>query len=91
MMPKPYLQRDEMVNLSKTFSLYAYYPDKMWPIIQKAETDKKLWEGLMNDYKENFYFGEYQSGGVDKINHLKKYCVKHDISSTFQWETMVTA
>lgn len=87
-MPKPYLQRNEMARLTKTFSLYAYYPDEMWPLIQKAETDEKLWEKLMNEYKENFYYGEYQSGGIDKINHLKKYCVKHDISSTFHWETV---
>ena len=88
-MPKPYLQQDEMVRLSKTFSLYAYYPESMWDLVKKAETNEKLWEKLMNDYKQNFYFGEYQAGGFDKINHLNKYCMKHDISSTYQWESMV--
>lgn len=90
-MPKPYLQRDEMARLSKTFSLYAYYPENMWPLVEKAETDEKLYDVLIKNYKDNFYFGEYQSGGIDKINHLNKYCIKHDISSTYQWETMATA
>jgi len=88
-MPKPYLQRDEMYKLSKTFSLYAYYPESMWDIVKKAETDEKLWEHLMKEYKENFYPGEFQIGGEQRVVHLNKYCAKHDISSTFQWESMV--
>jgi radical SAM superfamily enzyme YgiQ (UPF0313 family) len=88
-MPKPYLQPDEISKLAKTFSLYAYYPENMWELIREAETDEKLYDELMKNYKKSFYFGEYQSGGQDKIQYLNKFCAKHDISSTYQWETMV--
>ena len=88
-MPKPYLQQDEMAKLAKTFSLYAYYPEEIWDLVRESETNEKLYDELMKNYKQNFYFGEFHSGGADKIQYLNKFCAKHDISSTYQWETMV--
>lgn len=87
-MPKPYLQRDEMTRLMKTFSLYAYYPDEMWPLVQKAEYDEVLYDQLMKRYKTEFFGSQYQEGGKTKIAHLNKFCAKHDISSSYVFETL---
>jgi anaerobic magnesium-protoporphyrin IX monomethyl ester cyclase len=87
-MPKPYLQKDEIDSLMKTFTLYAFHDKAMWPVIRRAESDEKLYNILMEEYKEEFYFGDYQAGGSEKIDKLQKHCVKHDISTTYQWEVM---
>jgi radical SAM superfamily enzyme YgiQ (UPF0313 family) len=83
-MPKPYLQKEEVHRLVKTFSLYAHFPDSYWPQIKKAETDDKLYKMLMDQYQKEF-FGDIQQGGKDRIN--QKYCSNHDITATYEFET----
>ncbi len=87
-MPKPYLQRDEMTRLVKAFALYAYYPDEMYPIIKRSETDEALYDELMATYKAGFFGSDYQLGGNEKITHLSKHCVKHDISASYNYEVV---
>jgi anaerobic magnesium-protoporphyrin IX monomethyl ester cyclase len=82
-MPKPYLQKNEVEQLVKTFSLYAFFDKSRWPEIQKAETDNMLLNELMEEYRERF-FGDIQLGGFDRIN--KKFCAKHDATSTYEFE-----
>jgi radical SAM superfamily enzyme YgiQ (UPF0313 family) len=84
-MPKPYLQNEEVFTLNKAFALYAYYEEDMWPLIRKAETDEELFTKLMDQYKKEFYIGDYQIGGRERIDHLNG-CVKHDPSSTYVFE-----
>mgnify|MGYP000029416495 CR=1 FL=1 len=84
-MPKPYLQNEEVFTLNKAFALYAYYEEDMWPLIRKAETDEELFTKLMDKYKKEFYIGDYQIGGKERIDHLNG-CVKHDPSSTYVFE-----
>jgi anaerobic magnesium-protoporphyrin IX monomethyl ester cyclase len=84
-MSDPYLQENDVNQLVKTFSLYSYFPDSRWNEVKKAETDDELYKALFNEYKQNF-FGETQSGGKDRIN--KKYCVKHDRTSTYEFSTI---
>lgn len=85
-MPKPYIQPDEATKMVKAFSLYAYYPEERWDEVRRAEDDPALFDKLMSEYKKEFYPGEYQIGGLDKINHLNRFCAQHDVSSTYQWE-----
>lgn len=85
-MPKPYLQKEDVQNLVKTFSLYCYFPDSRWKEIEEAETNDNLYKALFNEYEKNF-FGDIQQGGKDRING--KYCVKHDESSTYQFTTVL--
>jgi anaerobic magnesium-protoporphyrin IX monomethyl ester cyclase len=81
-MPEPYIQEHELQGLIKTFALYAFYEDKHWPEIHKAETDEQLRQDYMKDYTEKF-FETYQQGGADRI---QKFCAMHDHSSTYYWE-----
>lgn len=79
-MPKPYLQKDEVNSLVNTFALYAYYPEDVWHLVEKAETDEKLYQDLMSKYTAEHYVGDQQVGGKTR------YCAKHDISSTYLYE-----
>lgn len=82
-MPKPYLQEKDVKGLVKTFSLYAHFPKTEWDLIRRAETDDELYQELMSKYKSQF-FSDIQQGGAERIS--KKFCVKHDISSTYNFE-----
>ena len=84
-MPKPYLQREDVFSLTKTFPLYSYYEDDMYDTIRKAETDEKLFNSLLEDYKDKFYPGSNQIGGRDRIDHIGFACDKHDPSSTYKF------
>lgn len=85
-MPPPYVQPAEATKLVKTFSLYAYYPEDQWDIVRKAEDDEKLYNKLMANYKTEFYPGEYQVGGNQRLAHLQKFCAQHDASSSYEFE-----
>ena len=82
-MPAPYLQPNDVEQLVKTFSLYAYYDKSAWPLIKKAETDDQLYSELLENYKKDF-FTDFQSGGKDRIEKL--YCANHDPTSTYHFE-----
>ena len=81
-MPEPYLQKDDVFALNKTFALYAYYEEKDWHLVKESETDDILYDKLMAEYKKNFFMGETQVGGQTRF----KYCSKHDISSSYVFE-----
>jgi anaerobic magnesium-protoporphyrin IX monomethyl ester cyclase len=81
-MPEPYLQNEDVQNLIKAFSLYAYFPDSRWGEVNKAESDDNLYKTLFNEYQKNF-FGDIQKGGKDRIN--QKYCMKHDQTATYEF------
>jgi anaerobic magnesium-protoporphyrin IX monomethyl ester cyclase len=83
-MPEPYLQKDDVFALNKTFALYAYYEESYWELIKKSETDDELYDNLMKNYKEKFFTGDTQMGGNTKF----KYCASHDISSTYNFIEM---
>lgn len=87
-MPKPYIQSDEIDRLVKCFSLYAFYPDSMWHLVQQAEFDEKLYNKLMKEYRSKFFIGNYQVGGKTKLAHLNKYCAAHDISSSYDFQVV---
>lgn len=87
-MPKPYIQPHEIDRLVKCFVLYAYYPDDMWNIVKKAETDNNLYDQLMKEYKSKFFVGNHQVGGKTKLSHLDKYCATHDISSSYEFHVV---
>jgi len=84
-MPEPYLQEKDVEQLLKTFALYSYFSEDRWPEIERAETDDKLWEELMEEYKSEF-FSDLQMGGADRIK--SNYCAKHDSSSTYNFEVV---
>lgn len=80
-MPKPYLQKEEVYSLVDTFALYAYYPQEMWYLVERAETDKQLYDKLMSEYMKQHFVGNTQVGG------RTRFCAKHDISSTYLFES----
>lgn len=84
-MPAPYLQKDEVQNLIKTFSMYAHFDKDMWPEIQKAETDEVLYKQLMDRYHEEF-FNPLQQGGLERIETVYGGCNKHDATSSYNFE-----
>ena len=67
-MPKPYLQNDEIKSLVDLFPLYAYFPDELYPEIENPETRPEL----LKIFKSEYYATEYQEGGQEKIDRLKK-------------------
>ena len=88
-MPKPYLQPEETHNLLKTLPLYAFYKEEEWDMVREAETNEQLYQELLATYRSIFYYGEYQAGGKERNGYLKnaqKFCNKHDISTTYNWE-----
>ena len=87
-MPKPYIQPDEIDKLVKCFALYAFYPDNMWHLVHEAETNEKLYNQLMKEYKSRFFVGSHQVGGKTKLSHLSKYCAVHDISSSYDFHVV---
>ena len=90
-MPEPYVQHEELKGLIRTVPLYAFYKQEFWDEVKKAETDDDTYFRLLEDYKEVYYTGEFQTGGDTRKNDLKRqqnYCHKHDISSTYIWETL---
>ena len=103
-MPKPYLQKKEVYDYLKIFAMLAFYPDEKWPEIKASLKDEKLYNRLLNTYKETFY-SEYQEGGAERIARLSKNivtpykkpkgvkvwakgCVKHDESQTMRVEVV---
>jgi radical SAM superfamily enzyme YgiQ (UPF0313 family) len=66
-MPNPYLQREEIDALSKTFNLYCYFPETEWENIKKAETDGSLRDYYYKIYNKNFFFSDVQLGGKTRI------------------------
>lgn len=83
-MPKPYLQPNDVFQLTKTFPLYAFYDDDMWNMVKQAETDEKVYNELLADYNSKFHIGKTQIGGNQKISHIG--CAKHDAAQTYIWE-----
>jgi radical SAM superfamily enzyme YgiQ (UPF0313 family) len=81
--PLPYLQHDEVMNLVKTFPLYAYFPETRWGEVFNAETDDNVLQSLLAEYKDNF-LTDQQMGGADRL--CKKFCAQHDATSTYYWE-----
>ena len=79
---------EEVDKLVKCFSLYAFYPDNMWHVVQQAETDQKLYDQLMKEYRSKFFVGNHQVGGKTKLSHLSKYCAVHDISSSYDFHVV---
>lgn len=67
-MPKPYLQPEEIKQIVDLFPLYAYFPDEMYPEIERPEN----YEELMAIYKSEYYATDYQEGGQEKIERLNK-------------------
>lgn len=67
-MPKPYLQPDEINRLVDLFPLYSYFPDEMYPEIENPDN----WEKLHEIRNREYYATEYQEGGQNKIDRLKK-------------------
>ena len=82
------LPEEEVDKLVKCFSLYAFYPDNMWHVVQQAETDQKLYDQLMKEYRSKFFVGNHQVGGKTKLSHLGKYCAVHDISSSYDFHVV---
>jgi len=63
-MPKPYLQNDEIWNLSERFKYYCYFDKKYWDQIDKAEN---------LDWFESIYNKEfYTKYAVDGKTHIEK-------------------
>lgn len=87
-MPPPYLQADDVRRLIKTFPLYAYYPEEMWDTIYRAETDDQLYDKLIAQYKKQFFHDEFQTGGADRAKQLGTYCMKHDPSTSYNFEAV---
>ena len=67
-MPPPYLQPQDVFEIVKLFSLYAYFPEEMYPEIEKPENYDRL-TALRN---KEFYATEFGEGGREKIDRLKK-------------------
>lgn len=83
-MPHPYLQRDDVFRLNRTVALYSYYEDDVWPTIYQSETNNGLYDKLMQQYKKEFFIGDVQIGGATRISSLN--CVKHDATSSYEFE-----
>ncbi len=61
-MPKPYLQRDEINDLSKKFKLYSYFDKMYWDDITEA-IDTSYFDDI---YENNFYTKYAISGELHK-------------------------
>lgn len=84
-MPEPYLQLSDVKGLVKNFVLYAYYPESMWPEIEKAETDDDLYQSLLTQYRQEF-LTDYQIGGHDRLEKI--FCAQHDPTSTYYFQSV---
>ena len=64
-MPKPYLQRDEIWELSKKFKYFCFFSKSKWHII---EEDMEKAEEI---YEKDFYT-KFASSGTENITHRQK-------------------
>jgi hypothetical protein len=64
-MPKPYLQRDEIWELSKKFKYFCFFSKSKWHII---ENDMEKAEEI---YEKDFYT-KFASSGTENITHRQK-------------------
>ncbi len=46
------ISAQELENIRKCFSLYITFPKSRWPEIRKAETDDRIFNALMKEYKD---------------------------------------
>ena len=71
-MPKPYLQKNEIWELTKRFKYYCYFDKKYWPLIDKAEN----LDWFENIYNKEFYT-KYAVDGKAHIQNreMSKYAV----------------
>ena len=67
-MPEPYLQQDEVMELARKFKLYAYFDEKYWPEIDAA-TDLTEWD---ERYNEEFFYSSLAVGGTDRVQARKR-------------------
>lgn len=75
-MPLPYLQREEIDGLYRTFILYAYYPKSMWKDIERAEKFNNEGNNMFKSLSEEYYkqkFGNetttfYSNRYVNRLN-----------------------
>jgi len=75
-MPSPYLRRDEIDGLFRTFSFYAYFGKERWDEIKKAESGdeegirvfnrigKEFYQKKFGDKETTFYSQRYINGGT---------------------------
>lgn len=80
-MPQPYLQLNDVEQLTKTFALYAHFGEERWEEIHQAETNDIIYKKLFSEYQAEF-FGDIQQGGLDRIH---TYCAKHDATATYNF------
>ena len=67
-MPKPYLQLDEMQDLTEKFKYYAYFKESMWPEIDAAK-DLSKYEKI---YQEEFFSSPIAQYGDEHVASRKK-------------------
>lgn len=70
-MPKPYLQPDEIDELTRKFKHYAFFDKSMWNMVD-SDLDKA--EELYNKH----FYTKYAVSGSENIKHRKKWACEAD-------------
>lgn len=69
-MPPPFMSREQMKGLRRTFAMYTKFPKERWPDIRQAENltpeGDRVWEKLREEFVETF-FGN-PDGDIEKVN-----------------------
>ena len=63
-MPAPYLSRDEIDQLMRTFPLYVHLDRARWPEIAQAETDDRTFARLQEEFQRSVWGTDPDRGGM---------------------------
>lgn len=62
-MPKPFLQKEECMDLAIKFKFFAFFDKRYWKEIEQSK-DITKWEKL---YNKEFFYSEFAVGGNERI------------------------
>ncbi len=69
-MPSPFLSKEQMRGLRRTFQMYVRFPLERWPEIEKAESmtpaGDEVWSQLREEFVTTFF--NQPEGDIEKIN-----------------------
>ena len=81
---QPQLSREEVIGLRKTFALYVRFPEKDWPLIERAEKDddegNRIYDELRQRYQESYFHkgGDEEQNWEDDAKMLENRMLKLD-------------
>ncbi|MBT4671939.1 MAG: B12-binding domain-containing radical SAM protein [Rhodospirillaceae bacterium] len=65
---QPQLSREEVLGLRKTFALYVRFPEKDWPLIERAEKDDEEGNRIYDELRARYANSYFHAGGDEEQN-----------------------